>query len=199
LNSRAFWLVCGMSAGMTFLRETLTFWTPTYLTEVAGMTAGGAARASQVVPLAGAAAVLGAGWAADRLGGRFGRVAVGCLVGLAGVLGLVSILDLTHKPVLAVGLLAAAGALLLAPYSFCAGALSARLGGRRSGSTTAGFVDAAGYFPAVLSGSVVARVVEVHGWPAAFAGLAVVALGTVALAAAFGRTEAPLQADSTPR
>ncbi len=193
MQRRAFWLVCGMSFGMTLIRETLSFWTPQYLKEVAGLTAGEAARASLVVPLAGAMAVLWAGWRADRIGSRFGRVAVVNLAGLVGVFGLLATVNLSGRPVMTVCMLAAAAALLLAPYSFCAGALSLKLGGQKGGSTAAGLIDTAGYFGAILSGSVVARIAEAHNWATVFAALAVVALGTLAIAAVFSRAESPLQ------
>src|SRR5262245_35370982 len=57
VRNRAFWLVCGMSLGLTFLRETLTFWSPTFLNKVVNLAAGDAARASQVMPWCGAVAV----------------------------------------------------------------------------------------------------------------------------------------------
>jgi len=37
LRSPAFWIVCGLSLGCTLLRETFNTWTPTYFTEVVGL------------------------------------------------------------------------------------------------------------------------------------------------------------------
>jgi OPA family glycerol-3-phosphate transporter-like MFS transporter len=53
LRSPAFWIACGLSLGVTLLRETFNTWTPTYFVEAAGLTTSAAARASGLFPLAG--------------------------------------------------------------------------------------------------------------------------------------------------
>src|SRR5262249_56369988 len=55
-----FWLACVMNVGLTLIRETFNFWTPTYLTEVAGLTPGEAAQQSMWFPLVGALSALAA-------------------------------------------------------------------------------------------------------------------------------------------
>ena len=73
LQSRSFLLVCGLSLGLTLLRETFNTWTPTYFVQAAMLSEGDAARASALFPAFGGVSVLLAGW----LGDRFGAVGTG--------------------------------------------------------------------------------------------------------------------------
>jgi OPA family glycerol-3-phosphate transporter-like MFS transporter len=184
-GSLTFWVVCLINLGLTLIRETFNFWTPTYLREVAGLDAGAAAQASLVFPLVGAAAVLLAGRVSDRLHGKHGRVMVPCLVLLVGALWLLAAADTRGKPVLALLLIAGVSCSLLPPYSFCAGVMALDLGGKRGPATAAGLIDTAGYLGAVLSGYGIGRVAEAHGWAAAFGLLAAVAGLTLATAALY--------------
>src|SRR5262249_42862293 len=74
-KSPAFCLVCAVSLGTTILRETLTFWSPTYFTQVVHMNTAEAAQSSSVFPLLGGVSVILCGWLSDRLG-RTGRAAI---------------------------------------------------------------------------------------------------------------------------
>lgn len=174
----AFWLVCALSGGMTLLRETFNYWTPTFLNEFVGMTKGGAAAGSAVFPVCGALSAVLAGYASDRWRGRRGPVIVVALGGLAVVLVAVALAPLAGNPSLALGLLAAAAFLLTGPYSFCAGVLALDLGGKRGAATAAGLIDAAGYLCALYSGAGVGAVAQRAGWSAAFLTLAGVAAMT---------------------
>ena len=190
LTSRAFWLVCGLNMGLTLIRETFNLWTPTYLRDAAGLDAGQAGVTSLVFPLTGAASAVLAGWAAGRLGGRYGAVLVPALLALAVALGALAFAPLAELPAgvrtaAVVGLVCAAAFSLIGPYTFCAGVLAVRLGGPRGGATAAGLIDTAGYLAAALAGSGVGRLADAHGWPAAFAALAAVALLAAAIALAY--------------
>jgi sugar phosphate permease len=72
LASRTFWFVCALSLGTTLLRETFSLWTPTYFTQVVGLTIAQAASSSALFPLFGGLSVIVAGVISDRLG-RGGR------------------------------------------------------------------------------------------------------------------------------
>jgi OPA family glycerol-3-phosphate transporter-like MFS transporter len=182
LASPIFWLVCVMNVGLTLIRETFNFWTPTYLVEATGLSAGVAAQASLLFPLTGAASAVLAGWLSDRLRGRHGRVALPALVLLAGVLALFSVTATRGNPALALLLIGAVSFFLMAPYSFCSGVMALDLGGKRGSSTAAGLIDSAGYLGATLSGWGVGALAQHAGWPTAFAALAAVA-GLTTLAA----------------
>ena len=80
-RSPAFWIVCLLSLGLTFLRETFNNWTPTYLEQSVGLDAGQAARGSALFPFFGGVSVILAGYLGDRLGRR-GRAAI-ILIGVA--------------------------------------------------------------------------------------------------------------------
>ncbi len=173
-----FWLICAMNAGLTLIRETFNYWTPTFLKEEAGLSAGWAATASAVFPTAGAAAALTAGALSDRLGGRHGRVALPSMILLAAALVALGLAPLHGRPLAAVLLVGAVSLSLMAPYTFCSGVMAIDVGGRHGCGTAAGLIDAAGYLGAVLSGVGVGALAERSGWSAAFLALAGVTLLT---------------------
>lgn len=175
LVNRSFLLICLLSGGLTLIRETFNFWTPTYFREVVGLTPGLAAEWSSVFPLVGAFAALSAGWLADRRGGRTTVVTIPALIGLVVALLVVPLLPTSGNPRLAAAALAVVAVLLIMPYSFLAGAVAIRFGGRGGAATAANLIDTAGYLAGVLSGSLIGRVTERAGWNAAFRVLAVVA------------------------
>lgn len=185
LASRLFWLVCGMSFGLTLIRETINFWTPTYLKEVAGLNSGEAALASVLPPLAGAAASCAAGWLSDRLGGRHGRVIIPSLALLMASLAMLAWVGGQAGPTVAIGLVTAASFFLVGPYTYLAGVMALDLGGKTGSSTASALIDYAGYVPALLSGFGVGWLADHYRWPAVFAVLFGVGAFTAAVAALF--------------
>ena len=184
LKSGAFWLVCLMNIGLTLIRETFNLWNPTYLHQEMKLDAGAAAVASLAFPLGGVPGALLAGWLADRTSGRYALVALPSIAGLVAVLCLLAWAPLEGHAWLAVALLALAGFFLLAPYTFCAGALAVKIGGQRGGAAASGFIDTAGYLiGATLAGSAIGRVARDYGWGTVFVALAVVAAVTLVASA----------------
>lgn len=175
LSSMTFWLVCVLNVGLTLIRETLTFWMPTYLHEVAGLDSGAAAQASMLFPLVGGASALLAGLIADRLQGRHGRVMVPTLGALAGALWLLGDSAVPGQPAVALTLVSLVACFLLPPYSFCSGVIPLALGGKQGSSTAAGLIDSAGYLGAVFSGVGVGWIAQKYGWSPVFHLLAGVA------------------------
>src|SRR5262249_17850449 len=145
-GSPAFWMVCLLSLGLTFLREAFNNWTPTYLVQGVGLGPGDAAGMSALFPFFGGGAVVLAGYLADRLG-RGGRAAIIlggiALSGLA--LALLGSANFNGRPREALTLVAATGFLLIGPYSYLAGAISLDFGGKRGGATACGIIDGVGY------------------------------------------------------
>ena len=181
LTNPSFLLVCLMSVGLTLIRETFNFWTPTYLHEVVGLEGGWAAQTSMLFPLIGASSALLGGWLSDRCQGQHGRVALPALVILTGALWLLSVTSTQGRPVLALLLITGIAFCLLGPYSFCSGVIPLDLGGKRGSSTAAGLIDSVGYLGAILSGYPVGYLAQGWGWPVVFALLAgVAALTTIA-------------------
>jgi OPA family glycerol-3-phosphate transporter-like MFS transporter len=180
----SFWIVCGLSLGVTLLRETFNTWTPTYFVESAGLSKSAAARASSLFPLAGGASVLLAGLASDRLG-RPGRGAI-LLLGLAlagGTLAALGLGDFRGSSLVPVALVTAVAFFLIGPYSYLAGATALDFGGRKGGATASGLIDGIGYLGGVLAGRGMADLASSRGWSGAFLVLAGVA-GCSSLAAA---------------
>ena len=180
VRSPAFWIVCLLSGGMTLLRDTFNTWSPTILTESAGMSNEDAALGSALLPVAGALSAALAGFASDRWRGRRGPVIFVALAGLTAVMATLAVAPLAGNAPLAIGLLMGGSFLLTGPYSFCAGVLALDLGGKRGAATAAGLIDAAGYLCAIASGVGVGTLAQRSGWPAVFLALAAVAAATAA-------------------
>jgi sugar phosphate permease len=186
LRSPAFWIVCSLSLGTTLLRETFNTWTPTYFTEVVGMSKAEAASKSALFPLFGGVSVLLAGFISDKLG-RSGRaliILIGLLLSSAG-LWLLGHARFGGSPALPVLLVAAVAFTLIGPYSYLAGAISLDFGGKQAAATASGIIDGVGYLGGVLAGDTVARVSVSYGWQGAFTALAGVALLSSLAAALF--------------
>ena len=188
LSSFSFWMVATISLGLTLIRETFNIWTPTYLAEVAGLSAGSAATYSLLFPLFGGISVLAFGRMADRMKG--GKRSVAMLAGLIPLIAILGIMGSIREPggaVLPLVLVSAAAILMIGPYSFLAGAISLDLGGKVGSSTTSGLIDAAGYLGAIASGVGIGSLAQRAGWDAAFGSLAIVALVTVGATIAYWR------------
>jgi OPA family glycerol-3-phosphate transporter-like MFS transporter len=185
-RSPVFWLACALSLGLTLLRETFNIWTPTYFTQVVGMSVGEAASASALLPFLGGVSVIVCGWLSDRLG-RGGRAAL-LLLGLALASPVLLVLAspvIQGSRTLPVTLVASVAFLILGPYSFLAGAVALDFGGKRGSGTASGLIDGVGYFGGVLAGDSMARITVKLGWSGAFLTLAGVALLSSVAAAWF--------------
>ena len=185
LRSVNFWVICALSLGLTMIRETFQFWLPTYLYEVAQLNEADAAQNAAWFPFVGAGVALVAGLSSDLVGKRHGRIMVPLLIGLVGALIAMGIVPLQGRAGLVVGLTCLVSALLIAPYTFCAGVMAVDLGGKKGSSTAAGLIDAAGYIGAALSGVGIGALADIYGWSSAFLALAVVAGLTTAAAVVY--------------
>jgi OPA family glycerol-3-phosphate transporter-like MFS transporter len=181
-RSPAFWIVCTLSLGTTFVRETFNTWAPTYFYEAEGFTTAKAAQFSALFPLMGGFSVLVFGYLSDRLG-RGGRAIITFAGLLLATLALFSLASLrpgaTHS--LPVALIALVGFAIIGPYSYLAGAIALDFGGKQAAATSSGIIDGVGYLGGVLSGDAVARISLAAGWQGAYVVLgAVTALSTLA-------------------
>ncbi|MBA4063764.1 MAG: hypothetical protein C0501_08640 [Isosphaera sp.] len=163
--SPMFWLVCTMNMGLTAIRETFNAWTPRYLEVGVGLHRDDVGLLAALFPLCGAVACLAAGWGADRLRGRFGRLIVPLLALTTACLWAFARADLHGRAGLALALIAGVALFVMGPYTFCSGVLALNLGGQRAGAAAAGVIDAAGYLcGAVVTGEVAGRLVKAYGF-----------------------------------
>jgi OPA family glycerol-3-phosphate transporter-like MFS transporter len=174
-TSPAFLLVCVLSLGTTFLRETCLLWIPTYYVQFAGLTSAQAASNSALFPLFGGIATIIAGIVSDRLGlnGRNLVLFLGLCLTTASLFG-VSAVPM-HSAMLSIVMVTAVGFFLLGPYSYLAGAMSLDFGGSKGSATAAGIIDGIGYGGSFLSGGAVAELASKQGWQHTFAYLAIAA------------------------
>jgi OPA family glycerol-3-phosphate transporter-like MFS transporter len=183
-RSPAFWIVCALSLGCTFVRETFNTWTPTYFYEAVGFSQAKSAQFSALFPLFGGFSVLLFGYLSDRLG-RGGRATITFAGLLLATLALFLLASLRanaphHVPV---ALVALVGFVMIGPYSYFAGAMALDFGGKQGAATSSGIIDGVGYLGGILSGDAVARISLAAGWQGAFAVLgAVTACSTLAAA-----------------
>lgn len=183
LSSSAFWLVCLLSLGTTLLRETFNLWTPTYFTQVLGMTNVQAASGSALFPLFGGLSVLLAGFLSDFLGpqGRSRILFAGLFLSVLALAGLAQVP--VHAPrLLPLVLVSSVAFLLIGPYSYLSGAISLDFGGKEGSATASGVIDGVGYLAGVLSGNSMANIAVSYGWQSMFLVLAAVAAFSSAVA-----------------
>jgi len=175
-RSRSFWLVCGLSLGVTLIRETFNLWTPEYFSQALGFTNAEAAQRSALFPLVGGVSVIVAGVLSDRLGprGRAWIVLFG-LLSTALVLVALACVRPQDSREIAVWLTAAVAFLMIGPYSFFAGAMSLDFGGKQGSATASGLIDGIGYMGGILAGNSFAAASVKWGWAGAFGLLAVAA------------------------
>ena len=175
-RSPVFWLVCGLSFGLTLVRETFNTWTALYFVEAVGMAKSRAAGMSALFPFFGGFSVLLVGFLGDRVGrgGRAAIIAVSLV--LCGVsLAALAWIDPRASEIRPVLLVSTTAFLVLGPYSYLAGAMSLDLGGKRGGATTCAIVDFTGYLGGAFAGRAMAGISTDHGWRGAFLVLAAVA------------------------
>jgi sugar phosphate permease len=193
--SAPLWSIAGLSAGLTFLREALTFWTPFWLASSYQVAPAQAAFASALIPLSGGVAslVVGALSDRDRSGHRL-KIALPFLLVMAGLLWWLSI-GAPSSAAAALSIACAVAFALTGPYVLLAGAVAIDLGGPAKSATTAGVIDGVGYLGAVVAGATVAAISVHSGWPAVFGVLAWVGTaicvwvaGHVTFVRAVGRT-----------
>lgn len=178
--SSAFWLVAFMSLGLTLIRESFNFWTPTYLVEVGKLDVGTAAQYSLLFPFFGGISVLISGYLSDKFAdGRRGVVMVAALAPLVAVLVAMGLFEAKASAVVPLLLVSVSALLMIGPYSFLAGAISLDLGGKQGSSTASGLIDSAGYFGGILSGWGIGTLADWHGWNAVFLALGAVAFFTL--------------------
>ena len=182
--SKAFALVCVLSFGCTVVRETFNTWTPVYLRDYVGYSAGRAGSLSAIFPLLGAASVLATGMISDRLGpnGRAAILLLGLITTAAALAALMASPAGMEHAMTTLVLIGVVAFCLLGPYSYLGGAFALDFGGKQAGAVSSGIIDGVGYLGGVLAGDTVARISAAYGWRGVFITLAVVSAASAAAA-----------------
>lgn len=189
---RAMGWLAGMNVALAIVRESLSFWSPVLLVELAAMSAEQAVQSSALLPLVSGVGVLLAGPFADR-----GPRALSLVLVPPALLGAVGLFWLGQGPAQPTGVLvvlALCSGLLAMPTSLASGVLPLRAA-RHGGARRLGLVDGAGTLGAVLAGSGIGRVRQHTSTAAAFTVLAVVALVAAVFACGYLRRQAALNRD----
>ena len=186
LESVSFWLVCGLSFGMTLIREAFNTWVPAYLVDAHQLAPGVAAQYSALFPFLGGLSAIAIGVSSDRMRGG-NRVTLIVPAMVICTLSLVALAIATERGDLRLAMMAIAATAfsLLGPYTLLAGAIAMDMGGRRGSATAAGLIDTAGYAGGTLSGFAVGQLAQSGGWAPVFNILAVLAGGVAAIAFAY--------------
>ncbi len=181
--SLSFWLVCGLSFGMTLIREAFNTWIPAYLVDAHRLGPGSAARYSALFPLLGGVSSIAVGILTDRLrGGNRVALVVPAMALCALALGTLALGTARHDLTLSLVAMGATAFCLLGPYTLLAGAIAMDMGGRKGSATAAGLIDTAGYIGGTLSGFAVGHLAQTGGWTSVFSLMAAlaVAVGVIA-------------------
>lgn len=175
-----------------FIRYTLLFWLPYYLSTTLAYRADLAASVASAFEFGGIVGVVAIGVLSDRTR-RFSRPALSLLslLGLAGALFLYTKLAQWGVAANVFGL-ACIGALLFGPDALLSGAAAQDAGGPRAAALATGMVNGIGSLGAILEGLAVPRVSQSFGWQALFPMLVVLALfAAVSLIPSLTRAKIP--------
>ncbi|HEX9621119.1 MAG TPA: MFS transporter [Polyangiaceae bacterium] len=158
-----------------FIRYSLLFWLPFYLSQVHGHAGDTAAYIAVGFEAGGTVGAICAGLISDRVRVPRGAVAMVFLLGLAGALLLYARYS-TPDPWTNAALLALVGAALFGPDSLISGAAAQDAGGPNAAAMATGFVNGVGSLGALLEGLLVPRIADAWGWSALFPVLVVLGL-----------------------
>jgi MFS transporter, OPA family, glycerol-3-phosphate transporter len=184
--SLSFWLVCGLSFGMTLIREAFNTWIPAYLVDAHHLAPGAAARYSALFPLLGGVSSIVVGVLTDRgSGGNRVTLIVPAMALCALALLTLALGTSRHDLTLSLVAIGATAFCLLGPYTLLAGAIAMDMGGRKGSATAAGLIDSAGYVGGTLSGFAVGRLADTGGWASVFNVMAALAAAVGVIAAGY--------------
>ena len=181
LRSRTLWCYGASYFFIKFIRYTLLFWLPFYLSKQLGYAEDHAAYVSTAFEAGGIAGVIVVGILSDRLR-AYPRSALAAVVLVGLSIALLAYSQLSAWGVVAnVACLALVGAALFGPDSLICGAAAQDAGGPHAASMATGFVNGLGSLGAILEGVLVPVIATQFGWGALVPAL--VALGLLAAVA----------------
>jgi OPA family glycerol-3-phosphate transporter-like MFS transporter/OPA family sugar phosphate sensor protein UhpC-like MFS transporter len=167
LLSPYMWLISFANLAVYVLRYAQITWGPTFLQETKGFSkvqAGWLFFGSEMGGLCGA---LAGGFLADKLfRGRAGRV---CVIAMLGYLGIIQLFRFSPRsaPLLSGTTFVLMGFLLYVPQMLIA-AMAMNLGTKRASAAAVGLTGIIGYASTIITGWGIGKLVDTHGWGAAF-------------------------------
>jgi sugar phosphate permease len=189
LTSRPIWTLGLSYVVLKFVRYSLLFWLPLYMTQSLGYRRGEAGYTSVAFDVAGILGVILAGVVSDRVfKSRRAPVVVIMMAALA-----VATYAFPHfsalgrmENIIAIGVI---GFLLYGPDSITAGVAAVDFGKTKAASLAAGFVNGVGSIGGALSGVVVGYVSQQYGWDGVFSLFApLCAAGALLMATLWNKT-----------
>ena len=182
LLSPYMWLISFANLSVYVLRYAQMTWGPTFLQENKGFSAVAAGWLSFGSEVGGLFGALVAGFVADRVfNGRAGRVCVLAMALMAVTIHFFRISP-ASAPLLSGALFVAMGFLLYVPQMLIA-AMAMNLGTKRASAAAVGLTGIVGYASTILTGWGIGKLVDNHGWAAAFYLMLACALITLLLMA----------------
>jgi OPA family glycerol-3-phosphate transporter-like MFS transporter/OPA family sugar phosphate sensor protein UhpC-like MFS transporter len=167
LLSPYMWLISFANLSVYVLRYAQLTWGPTFLQESKGFSVVAAGWLSFGSEIGGMCGALVAGFLADRLfNGRAGRV---CVIAMALMAGTIYLFENSpaSKPLITGTLFVLMGFLLYIPQMLIA-AMAMNLGTKRASAAAVGLTGIIGYGSTIITGVGIGRLVDTHGWHAAF-------------------------------
>jgi OPA family glycerol-3-phosphate transporter-like MFS transporter/OPA family sugar phosphate sensor protein UhpC-like MFS transporter len=176
------WLISFANLSVYVLRYAQLTWGPTFLQENKGFSPIASGWLSFGSEMGGMCGALVAGFLADRVfNGRAGRV---CVLAMGLMAVTIHFFRIAPKsaPWLSGALFVAMGFLLYVPQMLIA-AMAMNLGTKRASAAAVGLTGIVGYASTVITGWGIGKLVDNHGWPAAFFLMLACALITLVLMA----------------
>ena len=168
LKSRPIWILSLTYVVLKFIRYSLLFWLPFYMSQKLGYETGEAGYTSTVLDVAGIAGAVFAGIASDRFfQSRRAPIVVIMMILLAVAVFSYSQLSTMGRIENIIGI-ALIGFLLYGPDSVTSGVAAVDFGHERASAFAAGMVNGTGSIGGALSGVVVGYVSQAYSWEAVF-------------------------------
>jgi len=168
LTSRPIWMVAFGLFFLNVVRYGFMDWAPSYLVEEEAASISIAGIKTGLIPFAGVAGTLLAGWLSDKVFNQRRAPAAAIMLFLLGFFTWIFIQTTDAYWVVGLIVLMAIGFFTYGPHVAMVTACPMDFGTRKAAASAAGFIDGMGYMGAALTGVVSGYLVDNYGWNTAF-------------------------------